>query len=322
MMYFFEKLKKRTRPLLRYVRRYLFYGYYYTRYYFRYLRHRRYTTFFLVVLILVGLLILQNRSSILSFLGLSERSDSEFSLIELEKQVLTTPPLRGPTGRGESHITQQGIIDLTNAERKKEGLDGLGKTTELVVSAAAKADDIFSRQYFDIISPDGTTVKDFVARAKYTYVAIGETIIMGNYVNDQALIDALMDSPAHRANILHPGFTAIGVAISRHAFEGNDVWVVVQHFGRPPTECPSEPVRTLLVQIESQKDRINEIEGMIDAFRKELEDTTPDTENTEKTQEHNKLVHEFNGLVEETRILVNDYNGKARAYNDCAKGVL
>jgi hypothetical protein len=45
--------------------------------------------------------------------------------------------------------------------------------------------------------------------------------------------DAWMSSPAHRQNILNPNYKEVGIAVLKGEFNGNEVYVVVQHFGKP-----------------------------------------------------------------------------------------
>ena len=47
-----------------------------------------------------------------------------------------------------------------------------------------------------------------------------------------------MNSPGHRANILNGKFTQIGVAVGRGTFEDHEVWIGVQVFARPLSDCP------------------------------------------------------------------------------------
>ena len=61
---------------------------------------------------------------------------------------------------------------------------------------------------------DGSTFEDRINRAGYTgWTSIGENIAAGQ-PSPQAVVDAWMNSPGHRANILDAGFQDIGIGIA------------------------------------------------------------------------------------------------------------
>src|SRR3989344_8571512 len=56
-----------------------------------------------------------------------------------------------------STITVNRIVQLTNAERKQEGLNELAINSKLAQAAQLKAEDMLAHDYFAHISPSGVT---------------------------------------------------------------------------------------------------------------------------------------------------------------------
>lgn len=126
---------------------------------------------------------------------------------------------------------EQGVIDLTNAERKKAGLPPLTVSPELMAAARSHATNM-ARQEKSAHELDG---KDPAARAKdagYKSGFIGENVGWNQEDPKQAVGD-WMESPGHRANILKPEYTDIGVAVGKST-KGELYWVQV--FGKAPAK--------------------------------------------------------------------------------------
>ena len=131
------------------------------------------------------------------------------------------------------------VIQITNQQRQLNGsLPPLKNNFTLSQSAMIKARDMLDLQYFEHESPFGVAVGDLARRVGYGYISVGENLAMGTFRSEQDLVNAWMNSPGHRANILNKNYTEIGVAVIRGVFEGKPIWMSVQHFGRPLTDCP------------------------------------------------------------------------------------
>jgi len=128
--------------------------------------------------------------------------------------------------------TSDQIINLTNTERTQNSLNTLTANGDLAQAAQAKAQDMFKDGYFAHISPDGTTPWDFIKGAGYEYSYAGENLAIG-YDNGAELVNAWMNSPLHRANILNEKFSEIGVAVVNGNYNGENTDIVVQMFGTP-----------------------------------------------------------------------------------------
>jgi len=129
----------------------------------------------------------------------------------VEKQVFTPNPLRRRNGGAGNTLTVAGILTETNRHRAEFNLKPLTLNPALSNVADVKAADLFSQQYFEHVSPDGIGVADLVAQVDYDYLLVGENLALGNFESDADLVQAWMDSPGHRANILKAGFTEVGL---------------------------------------------------------------------------------------------------------------
>lgn len=240
---------------------------------------------------------------------------------EAQKQILTPPPLRAENEAQKSFLTQEGTISLTNAERAKNGLPALKESLNLDASARAKVLDMFQNQYFAHNSPIGLGVGELAKNAGYDFLIIGENLALGNFENDQALVQAWMDSPGHRANILNTNYQEIGVAVGKGVFEQKITWLAVQHFGRPVSACP-QPDAVLKIEIETSQNQLAEIENTLETLRADLQVRgRRDRESyNQKVEQYNNFVAQYNNLAAETKILVATYNKQVKAFNSCAGG--
>jgi uncharacterized protein YkwD len=152
--------------------------------------------------------------------------------------VVTVKPIAPKKDTSFYLLTTQGIIARTNAERAKLSVATVSESAQLDASASIKAEDILARQYFEHTAPDGRNVSNLVGDQGYTYIKIGENLALGDFVSDADVVTAWMNSPGHRANILDPDFKEMGVGVAYGMYKGHNVYVAVQHFGRPSSSCP------------------------------------------------------------------------------------
>lgn len=102
------------------------------------------------------------------------------------------------------------VVELTNAERAKNGLPALTLDTNLSKVARAKSEDMSKNNYFDHTSPTYGSPFDMMKQFGISYKAAGENIAKGQTTPEQ-VVKAWMNSEGHRANILSDKFTHIGV---------------------------------------------------------------------------------------------------------------
>lgn len=108
---------------------------------------------------------------------------------------------------------QEMIVHLTNLERRKEGMVPLKMAEGLMKGAQSHAEDMAAKGYFSHTGQDGSRFDLRCERAGYRGSPRCENIAMG--ASDPAeLVGLWMDSPGHKANILNPGVTEIGIGFA------------------------------------------------------------------------------------------------------------
>ncbi|MCX4853058.1 CAP domain-containing protein [Streptomyces canus] len=109
--------------------------------------------------------------------------------------------------------TADEVVGLTNRERARAGLSPLGVDPLLARAAQAYSTDMAVRAFYSHTSPEGTQPWDRAAAAGSTRRSIGENIACGQR-SAAEVVEGWMNSPGHRANILKPGFTHIGIGFA------------------------------------------------------------------------------------------------------------
>jgi uncharacterized protein YkwD len=104
------------------------------------------------------------------------------------------------------------VVTLVNAHRAQLGLAPLVISPTLTAAAEWKARDMAAYGYLnhDDPAPDSRTADERVIACGYPATEWGENIGMG-YATAQAVVDAWLASPEHRANIERPEYRATGV---------------------------------------------------------------------------------------------------------------
>ena len=124
------------------------------------------------------------------------------------------------------------IADFTNSDRVADGLAPLTVNPILQEAAQEKANDMAKNDYFAHTSPAGLTPWYWFQKAGYNFSYAGENLAV-NFSDSKDVMDAWMNSPEHRANILNSNYTEIGVATAEGTYEGASTVFVVQEFGSP-----------------------------------------------------------------------------------------
>jgi len=132
-----------------------------------------------------------------------------------------------------SNITVSQVVSRTNKQRQQYGLPDLKYNDQLSQAAGAKAEDMFAHQYWSHTSPSGLEPWDFIKTADYSYRVAGENLAR-DFSTTSEMVQAWMDSPTHRANMLHKQYQEIGVAVTNGTLQGIETTLVVQMFGSPP----------------------------------------------------------------------------------------
>ncbi|MFE6338939.1 CAP domain-containing protein [Streptomyces sp. NPDC057798] len=133
----------------------------------------------------------------------------------------TTPPVT----LTEEAVAAAEVLRLVNEERAKAGCNAVAANSALADLAAAFSEDMDKRGFFDHTDPDGASPWDRAKKAGITGLG-GENIARGQ-ADAAAVMDAWMNSPGHKANILNCDFKTLGVGV--HIAPGGPWWT--QNFG-------------------------------------------------------------------------------------------
>jgi uncharacterized protein YkwD len=133
------------------------------------------------------------------------------------------------------------VVQLTNDERSDLGEVTLRRSATLDEAARMKAQHMAKNEYFSHYAPDGTSPWYWFDTAGYTYAHAGENLAI-HFTDSDEVVDAWMDSPTHRANIVSGLYTEIGVGTAKGTFDGYETVYVVQLFGAPATPQPAPKV--------------------------------------------------------------------------------
>lgn len=131
-----------------------------------------------------------------------------------------------------STITEGRMIQLTNEARSNAGLPGLVVNSALQQAAKQKGQDMLKNQYFAHISPSGITPWFWMQKTGYSYQVAGENLAI-DFLDSEDVVAAWLNSPTHKANMLHKEYTQTGIAVASGAFQGGTSIIVVHMFGKP-----------------------------------------------------------------------------------------
>ena len=141
------------------------------------------------------------------------------------------------------------LVLLTNETRQGSGTYGLIQNDLLTAAAQAKADDMAKKGYFSHVSPDGSPFWSWIQQAGYSYTYAGENLAI-NFSDSEDVIEAWLESPSHRANVLSNKFTEVGIAVAEGQYKGRLATFVVQMFGTPRTVTEQANIGTLTSSVE------------------------------------------------------------------------
>lgn len=177
-----------------------------------------------------------------------------------------------PTAAEFSTITTNHIINLSNQARVDNGLPKLKMSETLNQAAMLKAQDMMEDNYFAHTSPDGDRPWQWFKDVQYEYTYAGENLAM-NFSQAEDAVDAWMNSPSHRDNILSSHYQDIGVAVVVGELEGDQTTLVVQLFGKSYLPTPSDSFkRTQRVEGEITSGPV-EVSGAAEHIEVELKES-------------------------------------------------
>jgi hypothetical protein len=171
------------------------------------------------------------------------------------------------------------VLELTNAERAKAGLQPLTLNNQLAKAAQGHSDSMAADDFFSHTGADGSDVSDRVQDAGYQYSRTGENIAAGQKTAAE-VVQGWMDSPGHRANILNADYTEIGIGYEllendTGSVNYNHYWTQV--FGRPQgnSSQPNQPKEKNNDPVAVEDNSNNDIPAQDSDKSSELENDNP-----------------------------------------------
>ena len=103
------------------------------------------------------------------------------------------------------------MLVMVNEERSKEGLSPLKADPEMTDVARAHSKDMFARGFFAHVNPDKKNPFDRMRASRVKFLTAGENLALAQTL--RIAHNGLMNSPGHRANILHKDFGRLGIGV-------------------------------------------------------------------------------------------------------------
>ena len=123
------------------------------------------------------------------------------------------------------------LLELANAQRATAGLPPLRANSQLMRAAQTQAEQTASARRLEHVLPDARYPRpeDRLDVSGYGWRAWAENIAFGQKTPSDA-VEAWMQSPGHRKNLLNPRYTELGTGV---AIDATGRPYYVQVFGRP-----------------------------------------------------------------------------------------
>ena len=120
--------------------------------------------------------------------------------------------LSGAASADSNEITVENVLRLMNERRAQSSLPPLHADKRLMRAADDRMRHMEEESYWGHRSPDGLSPFSWVTLRAYEFRSVGENLACG-FDTARVLVEAWMESPGHRANILSNDFEDCGIAI-------------------------------------------------------------------------------------------------------------
>jgi uncharacterized protein YkwD len=131
-------------------------------------------------------------------------------------------PLRQMSTAGQSLLT------AINSARAAAGVAPLRTNAQLTLAATWQSQVLARAGILDHTSPDGSTLNDRLARARWRGGQAGEDLAVAT--SPALALSMWMQSPGHRENLLRPTFRTIGLGLVRGVWNGRSALYVTADF--------------------------------------------------------------------------------------------
>jgi uncharacterized protein YkwD len=169
-------------------------------------------------------------------------------------ELALSAPEEASGARGADAVAHQ-LLGLLNRTRAEAGLHPLELDGALSAVAEAHSRDMVEHGFVGHTSPNTGTAPARVARAGIRTGVVLENI--GRGYGAAEIHEGLMQSPGHRANLIHPDVTHVGMGVVVEDEGDRAAFVVTQVFIRttPPMDLEQAPDRVLDLVNRARKER-------------------------------------------------------------------
>ena len=134
-------------------------------------------------------------------------------------RTTTKPPPKPPSGDGSA---DDSVLAIVNAERDEAGCSPVSLDARLTEAGQKHSEDMSANDYFSHTSQDG---RSFVDRAKAEgYASPGAENIAAGQRSPEQVMEAWMNSPGHRANILNCDLKKMGLGLETDGYYWTQVF--------------------------------------------------------------------------------------------------
>lgn len=127
-------------------------------------------------------------------------------------------------------INANDISAISNQQRSNAGIPVLIMNSQLSSAALAKANDMFAKNYWAHVAPDGKTPWAFITDAGYAYQTVGENLAK-DFNTSSGVVNGWLNSFEHRANLLNANYQDVGYAVVNGNLLGSETTLVVAMYG-------------------------------------------------------------------------------------------
>jgi len=131
------------------------------------------------------------------------------------KTTATTPTTAATSAEAKTTYTDSEfiveVIRLINVERENVGVKPLKADDKLIEIAGLKAKEMYEVPYFSHTSPNYGNPRQFAKHHGYkNYSGVGENLYRTVNAKPSEVVDAWMNSPGHKKNMLNSMYTKVG----------------------------------------------------------------------------------------------------------------
>lgn len=147
-----------------------------------------------------------------------------------------------------TNITIPELLNETNIRRQQNSVAPVALNDQLSDAARRKGADMFAEQYWAHVSPSGKDPWSFISAAGYNFLFAGENLAR-DFGDSKAVVNAWMNSPTHRDNLVNGRYKDVGFAIVNGKYADHETTLVVQMFGtkagaQPTVDAPKSQVKS------------------------------------------------------------------------------